>query len=642
MRSTLITCTAAVCISAIGMTATANAAAADPHAWVAEEQQDHADRARGAGALQSGRRPRQLGVDGLDDQVLDLKPQLFERTMAVEERPRHGPAQATRPDDGSARHVRTSRSSSSPRRTSLKTSQLTQDNLLPYINLSQIVYQGTKALIDPQVAKDRYPASGRAPAQVRGTGARLHAHHAARQGPHRPSASTCRGCSAHTRARSRPISRTTRPTSPASRSCSRARTSRAGRSRTKCSQSSLRDYNEWLRTEVLPLRPRRFPPAARHLRRCAARLRGVRHARGAHPGRHTGLSRHPQRDDGARAARREGERLRHRRLPRSAAAPEVRAGRRRPAPSRRMASVLANIEEIIEQHGLVTLPKRRGGHPHPERRGSSRAAGAASRCAAPHRQHGRVPRVRHPAAPEECRRHRGRATTPPISAGMWTLTAHEARPGHELQFSSMIETGVSIARAVFAFNSANVEGWALYAEAITKPYEPLDGQLVVAPGPHVARRADVPRPDAEPRPDHAGAGEEPPPRRCRGLTKPGRRPEVERYTFRSPGQATAYYYGYMNLQALRTQTGACAQGQSSDQKAYHDFVLSQGLLPPELLKRQSWRSSCLLRSGTDLSSASGGRREACTGKLVQAFSGADQVRGGSARCSATSSSLVIE
>src|ERR1041385_2866673 len=62
-------------------------------------------------------------------------------------------------------------------------------------------------------------------------------------------------------------------------------------------------------------------------------------------------------------------------------------------------------------------------------------------------------------------------------AGAWTLTAHEARPGHELQFAKIIEAGMSIARAVFAFNSVNVEGWALYAEAEMQPYEPLDGQL---------------------------------------------------------------------------------------------------------------------------------------------------------------------
>ena len=59
----------------------------------------------------------------------------------------------------------------------------------------------------------------------------------------------------------------------------------------------------------------------------------------------------------------------------------------------------------------------------------------------------------------------------------WTLVAHESRPGHELQFDSMVEQGIPVARAIFAFNSANVEGWGLYAEAITKEYMPLDGQL---------------------------------------------------------------------------------------------------------------------------------------------------------------------
>src|SRR5205085_10680604 len=63
-------------------------------------------------------------------------------------------------------------------------------------------------------------------------------------------------------------------------------------------------------------------------------------------------------------------------------------------------------------------------------------------------------------------------------AAAWTFIAHEARPGHELQFASMVENGVSIARAVYAQNSVNSEGWALYAEAEMQPYEPLEGQLI--------------------------------------------------------------------------------------------------------------------------------------------------------------------
>ena len=36
-----------------------------------------------------------------------------------------------------------------------------------------------------------------------------------------------------------------------------------------------------------------------------------------------------------------------------------------------------------------------------------------------------------------------------FDAVTWTLTAHEARPGHELQFDSMVEQGVSLARALY-------------------------------------------------------------------------------------------------------------------------------------------------------------------------------------------------
>src|SRR6202042_3115175 len=65
-----------------------------------------------------------------------------------------------------------------------------------------------------------------------------------------------------------------------------------------------------------------------------------------------------------------------------------------------------------------------------------------------------------------------------FDAVAWTLTAHEARPGHELQFDSMLEHGVSRARVLYAFNSTNVEGWGLYSEYLIEPYMPLEGQLV--------------------------------------------------------------------------------------------------------------------------------------------------------------------
>jgi uncharacterized protein (DUF885 family) len=58
--------------------------------------------------------------------------------------------------------------------------------------------------------------------------------------------------------------------------------------------------------------------------------------------------------------------------------------------------------------------------------------------------------------------------------------------------------------------------------------------------------------------------------------------EVERYTYRAPGQAAAYFYGYMTLRELR-ERAKLALGAKFGEKAYHDFILSQGLLPLNLM-----------------------------------------------------------
>ena len=168
-------------------------------------------------------------------------------------------------------------------------------------------------------------------------------------------------------------------------------------------------------------------------------------------------------------------------------------------------------------------------------------------------------------------------------AMMWTLSAHEARPGHEMQFTTMLRGGVSTARALFAFNSANVEGWALYAEAITKPYMPLDGQLLSLQ----ARLLRAARIWLDPMLNLGLISAEEAKRVLMEEVMEddlSAQTEVDRYTFRSPGQATAYYYGYEHLQALRAQTELRLQD-AFDQKAFHDFLLAQGLLPPELLRK---------------------------------------------------------
>ena len=60
--------------------------------------------------------------------------------------------------------------------------------------------------------------------------------------------------------------------------------------------------------------------------------------------------------------------------------------------------------------------------------------------------------------------------------------------------------------------------------------------------------------------------------------------EVERFTYRAPGQANSYFYGYTRLLALRQEVEK-ALGTGFRQKSFHDFVLNQGLLPPDLMRK---------------------------------------------------------
>jgi hypothetical protein len=165
----------------------------------------------------------------------------------------------------------------------------------------------------------------------------------------------------------------------------------------------------------------------------------------------------------------------------------------------------------------------------------------------------------------------------------YTLTAHEGRPGHELQFSALIEKGVSKARAIFALNSVNVEGWALYAEAEVKPYLPLDGQL----GALQMRLARAARAILDPGLQSGKITREEATRVLReevGLSEGLALQEVQRYTFMAPGQATAYFCGYERLMELRAEVERIL-GPKFDRQKYHDFLLSQGTLPPSLLRQ---------------------------------------------------------
>lgn len=244
--------------------------------------------------------------------------------------------------------------------------------------------------------------------------------------------------------------------------------------------------------------------------------------------------------------------------------------------------VLGQIENIIRRERIVTLPQRKM-----QMRLASEAESAAQ--PAPHmdpppfiNNHGEqgsfVLTMGNPSANGDTSQAYDDFT---FKAAAWTLTAHEGRPGHELQFAAMVERGVSLARSLFAFNSVNVEGWALYAESEMLPYEPPAGQFAALQ----ARLLRAARAYLDPM---LNLGLITPARAHDvlthdvGLSEAMARQEINRYTFNSPGQATAYFYGYMRLQQLRLET-ELTLGPKFNRMAFNDFVIGQGLLPPEQL-----------------------------------------------------------
>lgn len=246
---------------------------------------------------------------------------------------------------------------------------------------------------------------------------------------------------------------------------------------------------------------------------------------------------------------------------------------------------LKQVEKIIVDHQLVTLPDR------PARIRIADAAETAQQPA-PHMspppflhntgQKGEfVLPLNIPPAPGQKAAEKYDDFT--FDAAAWTLIAHEARPGHELQFDAMLERGVSLARIRYAFNSTNVEGWGLYSEYITKPYMPLEGQLISLDYRLLrAARAfiDPELQSGKLKPEDAYRILEQDVVQSHAMAQQ----EVERYTYRSPGQANSYFYGYTKLIALRKDVEA-ALGPKFNAKKFHDFLLSQGLLPPDLMRK---------------------------------------------------------
>jgi uncharacterized protein (DUF885 family) len=68
------------------------------------------------------------------------------------------------------------------------------------------------------------------------------------------------------------------------------------------------------------------------------------------------------------------------------------------------------------------------------------------------------------------------------------------------------------------------------------------------------------------------------------LSEPMATQEADRYTFRAPGQATSYYFGHLKMQELRAKTELMLRDKFNERE-FHDFILAQGLLPPDLMAK---------------------------------------------------------
>jgi hypothetical protein len=345
--------------------------------------------------------------------------------------------------------------------------------------------------------------------------------------------------------------------------------------------AQLRNHSEWVKTAVLP-RARKEHMLPREL--YADRLKT------------TGIDLEPEqaismgafafteiRDEAARLAARIA---RERNLASADYRDVIRGLKRNPVPRDRILTLyrdrLKDIEEIVARERIISLPRRAASI---RLASEAESAAVAAPFMNPPRLVGNRGEVGEFVLPLQ---NPNAKSSDPVDdftaeAAAWTITAHEARPGHELQFAAMVEGGVSLARAAFAFNSTNVEGWGLYAESLMIPWFPPEGQLFSLQ----LRLLRAARAFLDPmvnlgrmNPDEAKAFL----MREVALSEPFAQQEADRYAFRSPGQAVSYFYGYTRLRELRLKA-EIALGPRFEQRKFHDFVIAQGLLPPKLLER---------------------------------------------------------
>lgn len=569
---------APIAILAVSVVVFSGLAAEARESWVAKSN-EHAKIVLESVARFNPESAGSIGVDGLDEEVLDLRAGVYERELADSERVleelrirlAEESIPAVRQDLGILIKAVED---------GIETSRLQREYMLPYYNLPQLVFGGVRSLIDPQIPPERYPAA--IVRMKRYAGLEEGYEPIARLAKERTLERVAvEGLNGPYRGEVEQDLERSQTFIQGIRELLEGSDLTGWQPAYDALAAQLGEYSQWVRDEILPRSREDFrmpaPLYANALKNWGVddtpeqliqtatqgymEIRNEMDVIAALVAKERGYDSDDYRDV-IRQLKADGpidgdELVEH------------------------YKAVLGKIEDIIVAEKLISLPDRDAG---------IRIATAAETAQQP-APHLDVPRLlgntgEYPyfVIPQIVQNDDGSwpQTDDTYESGAWTLTAHEARPGHEMQFSSMIEAGVSTARGIFSFNSANVEGWGLYAEAITKPYMPLDAQLISLQ----YRLMRAARMFLDPM-LNLGLIEPEDARRLIVedvvISESWAQNEIERYTYRIPGQATAYYYGYTKLQALRTQVELVLQD-DFDQQSFHDFVLSQGLLPPEILK----------------------------------------------------------
>ncbi len=549
-------------------------------AWVAESNRN-ADVLLQQQARFTPEGVSQQGVEGYDDKVSDLQPKLYERTQAaaaesVAELKRRL-ASATDPQVKQDLQILITSAEDG-----MVTARLANDELLPYFSVSALVFNGIQTLLDPRVSKER-----QAKAAVR-----LRRYTGLEPG-HTPATQLARALMEEKFA-DRKLAGPFRgqveqdlADSPSLVAGVKDLFSKFGITgqddALAALEKQIKEQDEWVRAQILPRAnpDHRLPPDiyADNLKGVGTRVEPQELIRRAL------LSfieiQNEMQSLAVRVAKEKGYKSSdYRDVIRELKKNQVTGKAIMPL----YATTLAQTEAIIRREHIVTLPARKAAI---ELSSEAEAAIVPAPHMKPPRLIGNTGEYGVFILPLRVPGGEGQKALTmndfTFKAAAWTLTAHEARPGHELQFAAMIERGVSIARAVFAFNSVNVEGWGLYSEAEMKPYMPLEGQLISLQ----ARLQRAARAFLDPmlnlgmmQPEEAAHVLS----REVGLSDGMVKQEVDRYTFRSPGQATAYFVGYQALMETR-ERAQLALKEKFNRQHFNDFVIGQGLLPPDLLQK---------------------------------------------------------